>query len=70
MSEHINQRLITIIAIGVMLAIFTAYMIFLAYTWQQVQRDRTLALNKVDQFLDRMPKSDVKNVSSTPIADS
>lgn len=66
MSEHINQKLITVIAIGVMLAIFTAYMIFLAYTWQQVQRDRSAALTKVDQFLDRMPKTDVKPNASAP----
>jgi uncharacterized protein YpmB len=51
-----NPKLISVIAIGIMLAIFTAYMIFLAYTWQQVQRDRTSALAKVDQYLDRLPK--------------
>lgn len=65
-----NQRLIMIIAIGVMLAIFTAYMLFLTYTWQQLQRDRSVALSKVDEFLDRMPKKDVIDEPASRDADS
>lgn len=67
MSEQLNHRLVMIIAIGVMLAIFTAYMIFLAYTWQQLQRDRSVALSKVDEFLDRLPKTGTSNAPAPAV---
>jgi len=57
MSEiNISPRILGIIAIGIMLAMFTAYMIFLTFTWQQLQNDRRAAFAKVDDLIDRLPK--------------
>lgn len=53
---EINAKLLPIAAVLIMLAMFVAYMIFLVYTWQQLQRDRSAAMAKVDGILDRMPK--------------
>lgn len=52
-EKQLNPRLVTIIAICVMLAIFVAYMIFLTYTWQQVQRDRSIKVAKFDAAVDK-----------------
>lgn len=48
-----NQKLVTLIAIGVMLGIFAAYMIFLTYTWQQTIKDRSANIAKFDAAIDR-----------------
>ena len=57
---ELNPKVLSIIAVFVMLAIFAAYMIFLVYTWQQLQNDRGAAIAKVDKLLDRFPVSDAK----------
>lgn len=50
-----NSKLVPVIACLVLVAMFVAYMIFLIYTWQQLQRDRSAAMARVDGILDRMP---------------
>lgn len=52
----VNPKLLPLFAMLALVAMFVAYMIFLVYTWQQLQRDRTVAMAKVDGILDRIPK--------------
>lgn len=56
MINPVNSKLVPVIACLVLVAMFVAYMIFLIYTWQQLQRDRSAAMAKVDGILDRMPR--------------
>lgn len=60
MPEHTNApRLAPIVAMVVIVAIGVAYLLFLAATWTQLQRDRTAAFAKVDEILDRIPREKV-----------
>lgn len=53
---EIQPKIIPLLACIALVAMFVAYMIFLVYTWQQLQRDRSAAMAKVDNLLDRMPR--------------
>jgi len=50
-----NQRLITATAVVVMAMAGIAYLMFLAFTWREMQKDRTASYAKVDALLDRLP---------------
>ena len=59
-------KLAPVVAMVVIVAIGVAYLLFLAATWTQLQRDRTSAFAKVDEILDRIP---TKNVPGEVVAD-
>lgn len=50
----VPTAMVPIVAMVVIVAIGVAYMIYLAATWAQFQRDRASAFARVDEILDRI----------------
>jgi len=50
---QVNPHILTITAMSMIMLAGIAYIIFLAYTWRQLQADRSERYSRVDALLDR-----------------
>ena len=45
------------VSVIVIVGIGVAYLVFLTFTWSQLQRDRSQRYARIDEALDRLPKT-------------
>lgn len=53
----LDRDKIVLIGLGCMFLITASYLLFLASTWVQFQADRNNRMEKINELLDRLPKS-------------
>lgn len=49
-----NQKVVMVTATAVMVVAGVAYLLFLAFTWSQLQHDRSARYSKVDELIDKV----------------
>ncbi len=48
------KKVLPYVTIAMVIGVGVSYMLFLAFTWRQMQADRTRTYSRVDEIIDRM----------------
>ena len=61
-----KQKLVPYVSLAVVVIAGASYLVFLAFTWRQMQADRSKAYAKVDAVLDKLPKEGHESGNAGP----